>query len=55
MGHKCDLANCDGTTLGHELARDFPQQTERVTNALRDLLESPEDRVMPENLQVDDT
>lgn len=49
--HSCNLPHCDGTRLGHELARDFPQETARLDEAL-DQIAHPEDHVMPENLQV---
>lgn len=52
--HRCDLSGCDGTRLGHDLARDFPAETQRLNKALDRLRGSREDRVMPENLQVDD-
>lgn len=48
----CGLKGCDGTVLGHELARDFPRETARIDNAF-DRIAHPEDYVMPENLQVD--
>lgn len=51
--HRCKFAHCDGTRLGHELARDFPLETERLEASL-DYLRGPrEDHVMPENLQVE--
>lgn len=50
--HSCDLAHCDGTRLGHELARDFPKETARLEESL-DRLRYPEDHVKPENLLVD--
>jgi hypothetical protein len=54
--HDCGDAHCDGTVLGHELARDFPKATARIDAAFRDMADrnrNPEDYVMPENLQVD--
>lgn len=53
MSHRCNLAHCDGTRLGHELARDFPEATARLETSL-DRLRYPEDHVKPENLEVDD-
>lgn len=52
MAHSCNLSHCDGTQLGHELARDFPEETARLETALDRLRGAREDRVMPENLQV---
>lgn len=49
----CNLANCDGTRLGHDLALDFPDETERLVQSLARLGGNREDRVMPENLRVD--
>lgn len=52
--HKCSLPHCDGTRLGHELARDFPKETAAINEAFAGMVGSTrEDRVMPENLQVD--
>lgn len=56
MSHSCDIAHCDGTKLGHELARDFPKETARLEESLdrlRDQLRYPDDHVKPENLRVD--
>lgn len=50
--HKCALANCDGTRLGHELARDFPEETARLVDSLA-RLGSREDRVIAANLQLE--
>jgi len=50
--HSCNLAHCDGTRLGHELARDFPAETARIDEAFNDLASPREDHVMPENLRV---
>jgi len=50
--HECSLANCDGTRLGHELARDFPEETQRLVDGLARLGNS-EDRVIAANLQVE--
>lgn len=54
MTHQCSLKGCDGTRLGHDLARDFPEETARIDEAFRRLAE-PKDglRVNPANLQVD--
>ena len=55
MTHQCNVENCDGTRLGHELARDFPTETARITEAFRSMATSTrEDYVMPENLRVGD-
>jgi hypothetical protein len=51
--HRCDLANCDGTRLGHELAKEFPEATARVVDAL-DRIAHPDDYVKPENLRIAD-
>jgi hypothetical protein len=51
--HDCDVARCDGTELGHDLAVEFPEETARVDDLL-DRLRHPDDYVRPENLQVDD-
>ena len=51
--HRCNLPNCDGTRLGHELARDFPEETRKFVEAWEDLFGPREDHVMPENLQVE--
>lgn len=45
MNHQCNLAGCDGTDLGHELARDFPAETARIDQAF-DRLANPEDHLM---------
>lgn len=53
--HDCNLPYCDGTDLGHELARDFPEETARFEEQMdRQFRMDREDRVMPENLRVDD-
>lgn len=52
MSHTCALPGCDGTRLGHDLARDFPEETRRIDEALDRLRGPREDHVMPENLQV---
>lgn len=52
MTHKCSLKNCDGTSLGHALARDFPVQTQLIIDRM-ERLAHPDDHVKPENLQVD--
>lgn len=52
--HRCNLPHCDGTQLGHELARDFPEETARIDEAFDRLAQPREGRVMPENLQVCD-
>ena len=49
--HKCNLPGCDGTMLGHDMARDFPRETQRLNDAL-DRIVHREDYVMPENLEV---
>lgn len=54
VSHQCDLPNCDGTKLGHELARDFPKETQRLEDALDRLRGPREDHVMPENLRLDE-
>jgi hypothetical protein len=51
--HSCGLPHCDGTRLGHELARDFPKETARLETSL-DRLRYPEDHVKPENLRVEE-
>lgn len=50
--HECKLPHCDGTRLGHELARDFPKETAAINEAFTRMT-NREDYVMPENLQVD--
>lgn len=51
--HKCQLLDCDGTPLGHELARDFPEETRQVTESLERLIDTGHDfTVDPANLQV---
>lgn len=52
-GQECEVPNCDGSRLGHDLAVDFPGETQRIVDVL-DRMASPEDYVMPENLQVED-
>lgn len=52
MKHACNLPGCDGTRLGHELARDFPEETARIDAAFDRLSRRPDDHVNPENLQV---
>lgn len=47
--HKCQLRNCDGTRLGHDLARDFPKETNRLQSWIyrftsRDVATPPEDK-----------
>lgn len=42
MHERCTLANCDGTKLGHELARDFPKETAQFDEAMRTLATSKE-------------
>ncbi len=51
--HKCKFVGCDGTRLGHDLAKDFPEETARIDAELARLAE-PKDglRVNPENLKV---
>lgn len=52
--HSCDVPYCDGTRLGHELARDFPEETARIVESFNRMTPGTrEDYVMPENLQVD--
>lgn len=46
MTHRCDLPNCDGTRLGHDLAAEFPEETVRVVDAL-DRLAHPDDYANP--------
>ena len=41
-GHRCDLAHCDGTRLGHSLAEEFPEETARIDEAF-DRLAHPDD------------
>lgn len=53
-GGPCNLPHCDGTRLGHELARDFPKETAAIDDALSKYAGPREDYVMPENLQVDE-
>jgi hypothetical protein len=50
--HRCHMRGCDGTRLGHDLAHDFPEETQRVDEALHRLALPKEDRVIPENLLV---
>lgn len=53
--HACGLARCDGTRLGHELARDFPKETARINEAFEDAVARFRgDRVRPEALQVEE-
>lgn len=53
--HSCNLPYCDGTDLGHALARDFPEETARFEERMERLrVADREDRVMPENLQVEE-
>ena len=51
-GHRCDVPHCDGTSLGHDLAVEFPEETQQVDEALDRLRTARKDRVMPENLQA---
>jgi hypothetical protein len=39
--------------MGHELARDFPEATKRIDDAFAQLAMDAEDKVKPENLQVE--
>lgn len=52
--HRCKVPGCDGTRLGHDLAADFPEETKRIDEAFDRLRRPREDRVMPENLRVDE-
>lgn len=54
MTHQCSLPLCDGTALGHVLARDHAKETATLLDRL-DRLANPDDHVRPENLQVDPT
>lgn len=51
--HRCALSGCDGTRLGHELARDFPGETARFDDAMSRIV-NREDHVKPENLEARD-
>lgn len=47
--HKCTIVGCDGTKLGHYLAKEFPQETAQIDEALDrilrpdDYLKAPEE------------
>lgn len=52
--HKCDLSNCDGTRLGHDLARDFSEGTRQIVESFKRILDKDHEfTVDPANLQVD--
>lgn len=44
--HKCQYLGCDGTRLGHQLAKEFPQETARIDEAIDRLL-NPDDYLKP--------
>jgi hypothetical protein len=52
VSHACDHPGCDGTRLGHTLAIDFPDETQRIDAAMRRITYR-DDYVMPENLSID--
>lgn len=39
--HRCDVPNCDGTLLGHDLAVEFPEETRQIDEALDHLRDRP--------------
>lgn len=52
--HKCKLFDCDGTQLGHELARDFPEETRRFTEVVERIIDTEHAFTLdPANLQVE--
>lgn len=55
VAHCCDLPGCDGTRLGHDLARDFPEETRRFDEAMDRLRGPREDRVDPGAFDLQDT
>lgn len=50
-GDQCQVPHCDGTDFGHDLAVDFPEQTARVADAERQLLERIRIRKQPEPIE----
>lgn len=52
--HRCDHWDCDGTKLGHELARNFPEEIQTFTEAVERLIDTEHTfTVDPANLQVE--